>query len=107
MRSALNPGRFSVPGHNPVDQRNSEVDGMRISRRAFLGSVAVGAAFSAVPSCTHRTTEKPIACLPKVKVAPERMIHTMAGLRPNRPGGFVVRPEAFGDKHLVHNYGHG
>jgi len=83
------------------------MDGMRISRRAFLGSVGIGAAFSAAPSCTHRTTEKSMACLPKVKVALERVIHTMAGLRPYRPGGFVVRPEAFGDKRLVHNYGHG
>jgi glycine/D-amino acid oxidase-like deaminating enzyme len=48
-----------------------------------------------------------MACLPKVKVAPERVIRTMAGLRPYRPGGFVVRAEAFGDKRLVHNYGHG
>jgi D-amino-acid oxidase len=80
---------------------------MGINRRGFLTSVAVGAAFSAVPSCTHRTTEKPMACLPKVKVAPERVIRTTAGLRPFRPGGFVVRAEAFGDKRLVHNYGHG
>lgn len=80
---------------------------MGISRRGFLGSAAVGAAFLAVPSCTHGTTQKPMACLPKVKVAPERVIRTMAGLRPYRPGGFVVRAEAFGDKRLVHNYGHG
>lgn len=31
----------------------------------------------------------------------------MVGLRPYRPVGFVVRAEAFGDKRLVHNYGHG
>ncbi|HET9639619.1 MAG TPA: FAD-dependent oxidoreductase [Allosphingosinicella sp.] len=46
-------------------------------------------------------------CLPQVKVAPERVIRTVAGLRPYRASGFVVRAEALGDKKLVHNYGHG
>ena len=36
-----------------------------------------------------------------------RVIRTMAGLRPYRRSGFVVRAEALGDKALVHNYGHG
>jgi glycine/D-amino acid oxidase-like deaminating enzyme len=35
------------------------------------------------------------------------VIRTVAGLRPYRAPGFVVRAEAFGDKRLVHNYGHG
>ena len=35
------------------------------------------------------------------------MIRTVAGLRPYRASGFVVRREALGDKVLVHNYGHG
>src|SRR5437764_13990966 len=47
------------------------------------------------------------SCLPSVNVAPERVIRTMAGLRPYRAPGFVVRAEALGDKRLVHNYGHG
>ena len=36
-----------------------------------------------------------------------RVIRTVAGLRPYRDAGFVVRAEALGDKRLVHNYGHG
>lgn len=80
---------------------------MGISRRGFLDSIAVGAALLAVPSCAHRTPENPIICLPKVKVAADRVIRTIAGIRPYRPGGFVVRAEPFGDKRLVHNYGHG
>ena len=35
------------------------------------------------------------------------MIRTVAGLRPYRRSGFVVRRESLGDKALVHNYGHG
>jgi glycine/D-amino acid oxidase-like deaminating enzyme len=42
-----------------------------------------------------------------VKVDASRVIRTMAGLRPYRRSGFVVRAEALGDKRLVHNYGHG
>ncbi|HTU11636.1 MAG TPA: FAD-dependent oxidoreductase [Allosphingosinicella sp.] len=80
-------------------------------RRAFLGSAA---ASLALPGCaTNMATRGPAAtpaptgCLPRVLVSPERVIRTLAGLRPYRPGGFVVRAEALGDKRLVHNYGHG
>ena len=42
-----------------------------------------------------------------MSVAPERVIRTIAGLRPFRPSGFVVRAEKADDKTIVHNYGHG
>src|SRR3546814_19400685 len=41
------------------------------------------------------------------KASPDRFIRTLAGLRPYRPGGFVVRADTLGAKRLVHNYGHG
>jgi D-amino-acid oxidase len=48
------------------------------------------------------------ACgLPPVHVSESREIRTVAGLRPYRPSGFVVRPERLGDTLVVHNYGHG
>lgn len=48
------------------------------------------------------------ACgLPPVRVAPEREIRTVVGLRPYRPSGFVVQAEKLGDTLVVHNYGHG
>lgn len=75
-------------------------------RRAFLGSAA---ATLALPGCAT-TMSRPAArtgCLPPVLVSPERVIRTIAGLRPYRESGFVVRADAFGDKRLVHNYGHG
>ncbi len=43
----------------------------------------------------------------RVEVSEERVIRVIAGLRPYRPSGFVVRGEKFGEKVLVHNYGHG
>ena len=45
--------------------------------------------------------------LPPVQVSEDRVIRKVAGLRPYRPSGFVVRADKLGDKLLVHNYGHG
>jgi glycine/D-amino acid oxidase-like deaminating enzyme len=45
--------------------------------------------------------------LAPVHVSEDRIIRTVAGLRPYRPGGFVVRAERLGNTTLVHNYGHG
>ncbi|HYI38792.1 MAG TPA: FAD-dependent oxidoreductase [Allosphingosinicella sp.] len=79
-----------------------------MNRRAFIGSAAAGLA---LPGCvaTPRPSSAGAAsgCLPPVEVAPARVIRTVAGLRPFRRSGFVVRAEALGDKRLVHNYGHG
>ena len=43
----------------------------------------------------------------RVNVARDRVIRTIAGLRPFRRSGFVVRTEKLDHKTLVHNYGHG
>jgi len=43
----------------------------------------------------------------RVRVAEDRVIRTVVGLRPFRPSGFVVRVEKTGDTTVVHNYGHG
>jgi D-amino-acid oxidase len=76
-----------------------------MDRRAFLGSAA---ATLALPGCaTTMARTGRAGCLPAVNVAPERVIRTVAGLRPYRAPGFVVRAEPLGDKKLVHNYGHG
>ena len=45
--------------------------------------------------------------LRRVRVADDRVIRTIAGLRPFRSAGFVVKAEQFDDKLVVHNYGHG
>ena len=77
---------------------------MLLDRRSFsLGSAALltGCATTSGRSFTDCTP------LPPVLVDEGRMIRTVAGLRPFRRAGFVVRREALGDKTLVHNYGHG
>ena len=82
---------------------------MGMDRRMFLGSAALGLTGLALPGCAT-TSSRPVArtgCLPPVNVSADRIIRTLAGLRPYRASGFVVRAEALGDKRLVHNYGHG
>src|SRR4051812_45883837 len=55
---------------------------------------------------TQRSSTTCSALVP-VKVDASRVIRTIAGLRPYRRTGFVVRAEQLGEKRLVHNYGHG
>jgi D-amino-acid oxidase len=86
-----------------------------MNRRLFLKSAAVSAAASAVAGCRHtrgvdlvQGDLSPAGCrLPPVRVSADREIRTVAGLRPYRPSGFVVRTERIGDRIVIHNYGHG
>ncbi|HEX8639708.1 MAG TPA: FAD-dependent oxidoreductase [Allosphingosinicella sp.] len=84
---------------------------LQLDRRKLLESGALAGAGLVLPGCaTTMASQRPApatGCLPPVEVAPERVIRTMAGLRPYRAAGFVVRAEPLGDKRLVHNYGHG
>jgi glycine/D-amino acid oxidase-like deaminating enzyme len=68
------------------------------SALALSGCATVGARPRSFGNCTP---------LVPVNVDESRVIRTVAGLRPYRRSGFVVRAEALGEKRLVHNYGHG
>jgi glycine/D-amino acid oxidase-like deaminating enzyme len=75
-----------------------------VDRRTFTaGSAAL------LSGCATVGTRRFAGCtpLPPVIVDESRVIRTMAGLRPYRRSGFVVRAEQLGEKRLVHNYGHG
>ena len=77
---------------------------MFLDRRGFVagGSAAV------LAGCATTGPRSPgCSPLPLVRVDEARVIRTVAGLRPYRSAGFVVRRDQFGDKALVHNYGHG
>ena len=77
---------------------------MFLDRRTFAaGSAAL------LSGCAKVGTRHVSGCtpLPPVDVDESLVIRTVAGLRPYRRSGFVVRAEALGDKRLVHNYGHG
>jgi D-amino-acid oxidase len=76
------------------------------NRRDFLrGAMATSAFFlSARSRALALNAERHFA---PVKVARERVIREVVGLRPYRDEGFVVRAEHLGHKLIVHNYGHG
>jgi glycine/D-amino acid oxidase-like deaminating enzyme len=80
-------------------------------RRAFLRTAVGAAAFGAVSACAPRPfvveSGRATRRLARVHVSPDRVIRTVAGLRPFRPSGFVVGGQRMGEKFLVHNYGHG
>jgi D-amino-acid oxidase len=76
-----------------------------INRRDFLrGAALTSAALIAPRSTLAFDTKRHFA---PVKVARNRIIREVVGLRPYRPSGFVVDAQRFGNKLLVHNYGHG
>jgi glycine/D-amino acid oxidase-like deaminating enzyme len=75
-----------------------------LDRRTFAaGSTAL------LSGCATVGTKGYTDCTPlaPVDADPSRLIRAVAGLRPFRRQGFVVRGEPLGDKRLVHNYGHG
>jgi glycine/D-amino acid oxidase-like deaminating enzyme len=77
---------------------------MFLDRRSFAaGSAAL------LAGCATVGTRRNSGCTPlaPVIVDQSRVTRTMAGLRPYRPSGFVVRADQLGVKRLVHNYGHG
>src|SRR5690242_20263769 len=74
-----------------------------LGRRTFLA----GAVLTAAGCAARRNTIPTTARLPRVRVAPDRVIRTIVGLRPFRATGFVVRAEKVEDQLIVHNYGHG
>ena len=79
-------------------------------RRRFLSNaVLASAAALTAPrlSWLAQAAQETLRPLAPVKVARNRIIRTVVGLRPFRPEGFVVRAERVGNKLLIHNYGHG
>ena len=86
-----------------------------MNRRTFLRAAAASAAVAATSRCRHTLPADllpgdtaPAGCaMPPVRVSADREIRTVAGLRPFRPSGFVVRAQKMGDLLVIHNYGHG
>lgn len=80
------------------------------NRRTFIQAMgllplASGCSISAVTNPANFTPSG--LPLRRVNVADDRVIRTIAGLRPFRSAGFMVKAERFDDKLVVHNYGHG
>jgi D-amino-acid oxidase len=84
-------------------------------RREFLEAAAVTALAGLTTGCaasktTAAATPPPVQ--PGVRLAAprlswERVIRTTVGLRPHRDSGFVLKPEKFDTKTVIHDYGFG
>ena len=77
----------------------------QIKRRDFLSGAAAITTLLMSTRLTRAFDEQ--RRFAPVKVSRDRVIREVVGLRPYRPSGFVVEAERFGNKLLVHNYGHG
>ena len=86
-----------------------------LTRRTWLKQAAAIAAASAVAGCATRQGwsvtdyRRPLSTRPFARphIDMDAIIRTRVGLRPFRAAGFVVRGEKFGEKLVIHNYGHG
>jgi glycine/D-amino acid oxidase-like deaminating enzyme len=81
------------------------------TRRELL-SGAAAAATLALGGCRLGPAVRPSSGRARLRLAraaidPARVVRTVVGLRPFRPGGFVVGARKLGDKLLVDDYGHG
>lgn len=90
-----------------------EIGRRRFIRSAF-GASAVALLDTTLPARMFPASARPAAIAAEkkryfapVKVERSRLIRTIVGLRPFRREGFVVEASRAGEKHLVHNYGHG
>ena len=83
-----------------------------LDRRRWLKVSATALAAGWAGACATRPgippgTAPPWTPLRPVRVSRDRVIRVVAGLRPYRAEGFVVRAERLAGKLVVHNYGHG
>ena len=82
-----------------------------MDRRSWMkatGLAALGAGLSAcaVPRSRSRLV-RPERSFVIPNISWDRIIRTSVGLRPYRPSGWRVEAERYGEKIVIHNYGHG
>src|SRR5215218_6121385 len=102
-RSCVNVAAIGT-SHFGNEAMQTKITTLSSTRREFLRS----AIFTAATSVALMATRPAVAFEAKrqfapVKVARDRVIREVVGLRPFRPGGFVVDAERLGSKFLVHN----
>jgi glycine/D-amino acid oxidase-like deaminating enzyme len=96
-----------------ISDYGRKMDSHTIDRRTLLKFGASAAAGMILPGYTGtRAYQTPAprassVILPKVQVSNDRVIRSVAGLRPYRTSGFALRADRMGEKTVIHNYGHG
>ena len=79
----------------------------QFSRRAALAGLGAGALSACVSPPAAPAPAASDKSFPRILSRRDRITRTVAGLRPYRPQGFRLEAERFGDKTVIHNYGHG
>lgn len=87
--------------------RSEDNPGRRNFLRAALAAGAFGIAARSLPLPLRAASSFAPRHFAPVKIARNRVIREVVGLRPFRAEGFVVSAERLNEKLLVHNYGHG
>jgi D-amino-acid oxidase len=87
-----------------LDRQASVVDRRLFLRNAVAAGSFVLAGHAPLLRTLGQTNARRFA---QVKVARNRIIREIVGLRPFRSEGYVVSAERVGTKYLIHNYGHG
>jgi D-amino-acid oxidase len=91
--------------------RDAGAAGLRFSALSLLSGCSRSKAPASFPSRTYGAPDisflGPACDIPPVHVDQAREIRTVAGLRPYRPSGFVVKAEKLDDSLVIHDYGHG
>ncbi|MDP6373550.1 MAG: FAD-dependent oxidoreductase [Vicinamibacterales bacterium] len=83
-----------------------------LDRRTVIKAGGLALVGLGLPGCSARTPPPAAPSRPMVELVPVnaswgRVLRTTVGLRPHRPGGFVVRAEKLDARTVVHDYGHG
>lgn len=102
--------REPIPGHGLRRETAPAISRRAMIRTsaALAGGVLLGAGCALPEGGWSGSLADPRARrLWPVLAEDDRVIRAVAGLRPYRDAGFVVRAEPLGDKTVVHNYGHG
>ncbi len=78
-------------------------------RRSFLRNAITASSFALAAHAPLLRTlgQEKLRRFTPVKVARDRVIREIVGLRPFRSEGYVVEAQQLGTKLLIHNYGHG
>ena len=86
------------------------------SRRAALKALGLVSAAPVLGACVSTAGPAATRPVPRIlsrqpwaapRISADAVYRVIVGLRPYRPGGFVVRRDSFDAKTVVHNYGHG
>jgi glycine/D-amino acid oxidase-like deaminating enzyme len=82
---------------------------MMLGAGLVAGTASAASDAAAAPFSRNRLRPSHIGpdALWPMRLTADRVARVVVGLRPYRPGGYVVRAEPLGNKRLVHNYGHG